>query len=118
MATAEGADVAIVFASTDPGARSRGIRAFLVPLDTPGITRHPQDSLGVRGLGWVKVFFLVDAGPVVVGRVVGRLRFVVLAVLRFFVVVDVLHSVLMNVGVLVRIVALVHVWDTAREGLW
>jgi alkylation response protein AidB-like acyl-CoA dehydrogenase len=51
VANAEVADVAIVFASTDPGARSRGISAFLVPLDTPGITRHPLDSLGVRGLG-------------------------------------------------------------------
>jgi butyryl-CoA dehydrogenase len=51
VANAEVADVAIVFASTDPSARSRGISAFLVPLDTPGITRHRQDSLGVRGLG-------------------------------------------------------------------
>jgi butyryl-CoA dehydrogenase len=45
------ADVAIVFAKTDPGARARGITAFLVPLSTPGITRKPTDSLGVRGLG-------------------------------------------------------------------
>ena len=51
VANAEVADVAIVFASTNPGARSRGISAFLVPLDSPGITRRPKDSLGVRGLG-------------------------------------------------------------------
>ena len=32
--------------------RGRGISAFLVPLDTPGITRDAaRDSLGVRGLG-------------------------------------------------------------------
>jgi butyryl-CoA dehydrogenase len=51
VANAEVADVAIVFAATEPGARARGISAFLVPLDTPGITRRPTDSLGVRGLG-------------------------------------------------------------------
>ena len=48
------ADVAIVFAVTQPGARgSRGVSAFLVPLSTPGITRTASDSLGVRGLGCV-----------------------------------------------------------------
>lgn len=51
VACAEAADVAIVFASTDPGARHSGISAFLVPLDTPGITQRSSDSLGVRGLG-------------------------------------------------------------------
>lgn len=51
VANAEAADLAIVFACTEPGARTRGISAFLVPLDTPGITRHATDSLGVRGLG-------------------------------------------------------------------
>ncbi|HET9372494.1 MAG TPA: acyl-CoA dehydrogenase family protein [Vicinamibacterales bacterium] len=51
VANAEAADVAIVFAATEPGARGRGVSAFLVPLDTPGITRTPSDSLGVRGLG-------------------------------------------------------------------
>ena len=45
--------VAIVFARTRPGpARRRAITAFLVPMDTPGITRTARaDSLGVRGLG-------------------------------------------------------------------
>jgi len=51
VANAEAASVAIVFAATDPAARQRGISAFLVPLDTPGITSTPCDSLGVRGLG-------------------------------------------------------------------
>ena len=52
IANAEVADVAIVFAVTNPGSRGRGISAFLVPLDTPGITKTPTgDSLGVRGLG-------------------------------------------------------------------
>jgi alkylation response protein AidB-like acyl-CoA dehydrogenase len=52
VANAEVAGVAIVFASTRPGGRRDGITAFLVPFDTPGITRTSRDdSLGVRGLG-------------------------------------------------------------------
>ena len=52
VANAEVAEVAIVFAATDPEApRGRGVSAFLVPLSHPGITRRAQDSLGVRGLG-------------------------------------------------------------------
>jgi alkylation response protein AidB-like acyl-CoA dehydrogenase len=56
VANAEVADVAIVFAATEPVShgRGRGIGAFLVPLDTPGIRRAAKDdSLGVRGLGCV-----------------------------------------------------------------
>jgi butyryl-CoA dehydrogenase len=54
VANAEAADVAIVFAATQPRARGRGIGAFVVPLDTPGISRvATDDSLGVRGLGCV-----------------------------------------------------------------
>ena len=37
VANAEAADVVIVFAATQPGMRGRGISAFLVPMDTPGI---------------------------------------------------------------------------------
>jgi butyryl-CoA dehydrogenase len=52
VANAEAADVVIVFAATQPGTRGRGVSAFLVPMDTPGITRVvTADSLGVRGLG-------------------------------------------------------------------
>ena len=52
MANAEAADLLILFAATQPGIRGRGISAFLVPMDTPGITRvMTADSLGVRGLG-------------------------------------------------------------------
>ncbi len=57
VANAEVADVAIVFATTEPGARARGISAFLVPLDTPGISRRATDSLGVRGLGCMDLVF-------------------------------------------------------------
>ena len=52
VANAEVADVVIVFAATQPGTRGRGITAFLVPMDTPGLTRVATgESLGVRGLG-------------------------------------------------------------------
>ncbi len=52
VANADAASVAIVFASTRPDARSHGVTAFLVPMDTPGVTRSARaDSLGVRGLG-------------------------------------------------------------------
>jgi butyryl-CoA dehydrogenase len=52
VANAEAASVLIVFACTRPGLRGQGVTAFLVPMDTPGITRAARDdSLGVRGLG-------------------------------------------------------------------
>jgi butyryl-CoA dehydrogenase len=58
VANAAAASVAIVFAATQPGSRGRGIGAFLVPLDTPGIKRlATPDSLGVRGLGCVDLQF-------------------------------------------------------------
>ena len=52
VANAEAADLLIVFAATQPGIRGRGVSAFLVPMDTPGINAlDAEDSLGVRGLG-------------------------------------------------------------------
>lgn len=52
VANAEAANVFIVFAATQPGARGRGISAFLVPADSPGVSlEKPGESLGVRGLG-------------------------------------------------------------------
>jgi butyryl-CoA dehydrogenase len=58
VANAEVAEVAIVFAATQPDARGRGVSAFLVPLNSPGITRVASpDSLGVRGLGCMDLVF-------------------------------------------------------------
>jgi butyryl-CoA dehydrogenase len=65
VANAEAADVAIVFAATDPGARGRGISAFLMRMDVPRLTKTPSDSLGVRGLGCMDLELddvRVDAG--------------------------------------------------------
>src|SRR5256714_13949006 len=71
VANAEAAAVAVVFASTEPGARRDGITAFLIPLDTPGITRTSRDdSLGVRGLGCMDLDLdLVVADDAVLGAV-------------------------------------------------
>jgi alkylation response protein AidB-like acyl-CoA dehydrogenase len=52
VANADAAAVAVVFACTREGLRGQGVTAFLVPMDTPGMTRRARaDSLGVRGLG-------------------------------------------------------------------
>lgn len=71
VANAEVADVAIVFAATQPGSRGRGIGAFIVPLEIPGINRLAKDdSLGVRGLGCVDLELKdvrVDAGALLGG---------------------------------------------------
>jgi alkylation response protein AidB-like acyl-CoA dehydrogenase len=63
VANATAADVAIVFAATQPGPTEwsgggRGISAFLVSMDSPGIVRTARnDSLGVRGLGCMDLAF-------------------------------------------------------------
>ncbi len=57
VANAAAADVAVVTAVTDPDAGARGLTAFLVPFDAPGVVRTPLDSLGVRGLGCMDVSF-------------------------------------------------------------
>ena len=48
VANAEAADVAIVFAATQPGVRGRGVSAFLVPMDTPGHRRVTRVGLARR----------------------------------------------------------------------
>jgi butyryl-CoA dehydrogenase len=56
VANAEAADLIVVFAATQPGLRGRGVSAFLVPADAPGLTRILSgDSLGVRGLGCMDI---------------------------------------------------------------
>jgi butyryl-CoA dehydrogenase len=58
VANAVASDVAIVFAAGQPDVDSRGISAFLVPMDSKGIRRRARnDSLGVRGLGCMDLDF-------------------------------------------------------------
>jgi cyclohexanecarboxyl-CoA dehydrogenase len=44
------AQAAIVFATTDAAARARGVTAFLVPLDAPGVSRSPLRDLGTHAV--------------------------------------------------------------------
>ena len=54
VANGAAAEVAVIFAATGPAAGGRGVSAFLIPTDRPGLTREPTvDPLGVRGLGCV-----------------------------------------------------------------
>ena len=56
VANAEAASVMLLFAATQPGMRGRGVSAFLLPMDSPGITLVSSgESLGVRGLGCMDV---------------------------------------------------------------
>jgi len=52
------ADVLIVYAKTDPAAKSRGISAFVVERGMPGFTASPKlDKLGMRGSSTCQLFF-------------------------------------------------------------
>jgi butyryl-CoA dehydrogenase len=51
------AHVALVFATTEPGRGAKGISAFLVPTDAPGVkVGPPDDKLGIRGAPSAQVF--------------------------------------------------------------
>jgi alkylation response protein AidB-like acyl-CoA dehydrogenase len=50
ISSAKEADVLLLFAKTDPRAGFRGISAFIVPTDTPGLGfSAPMDKMGCRG---------------------------------------------------------------------
>jgi len=52
------ADVSVVFARTGHESdRARGISAFLVPMDLPGVTRTTFDDIGTRPVGRGSIFF-------------------------------------------------------------
>lgn len=51
------AEYFLVFATVDPGLRSRGVTAFVVPRDTPGVTvGRPMRKHGQRGIVNAEVF--------------------------------------------------------------
>jgi isovaleryl-CoA dehydrogenase len=67
------ADTLIVYAKTAPGARSRGISAFIVAGDTPGLQREPKlDKLGMRGSGTCELVFTDCRVPA--ANLLGRLN--------------------------------------------
>jgi cyclohexanecarboxyl-CoA dehydrogenase len=45
------ADFCLIFAKTDPAAGSRGVSCFIVPLDSPGISRSPLPAMGCKPMG-------------------------------------------------------------------
>ncbi len=51
------ADLLYVIAKTDPQARSSGTSIFLVPADTPGLTRRLQRTMGFAGGDTAELFF-------------------------------------------------------------
>jgi butyryl-CoA dehydrogenase len=52
------ADAIVLFAMTARGAGNKGVTAFLVPLDAPGVVRNPHDDkLGIRAAHSCTVFF-------------------------------------------------------------
>jgi cyclohexanecarboxyl-CoA dehydrogenase len=44
------ADAVVLFAKTDPDAGARGVTAFLLPTDLPGVTRTPFEDMGSRAV--------------------------------------------------------------------
>lgn len=52
------ADIIVVFAQTDPGARHKGIGAFVVDGDSPGLERRPiREKLGLQASDTAALFF-------------------------------------------------------------
>ncbi|MEV0225281.1 acyl-CoA dehydrogenase family protein [Streptomyces sp. NPDC050704] len=68
ISNAPEADFYTVFARTDPDAGARGVTAFLVPADRPGLTGSPLDMLSPHPIGALAF----DAVPVTADDVLGE----------------------------------------------
>ncbi|MEU9736866.1 acyl-CoA dehydrogenase family protein [Streptomyces sp. NPDC048002] len=68
ISNAPEADFYTVFARTTPGAGARGVTAFLVPADRPGLTGAPLDMLSPHPIGTLDL----DAVPVTSADVLGE----------------------------------------------
>ncbi|MGW2132538.1 acyl-CoA dehydrogenase family protein [Streptomyces coelicoflavus] len=68
ISNAPEADFYTVFARSTPGAGSRGVTAFLVPADRPGLTGTPLDMLSPHPIGALAF----DAVPVTADDVLGE----------------------------------------------
>ncbi|MGV9562362.1 acyl-CoA dehydrogenase family protein [Streptomyces sp. NPDC003480] len=68
ISNAPEADFYTVFARTTPGAGARGVTAFLVPADRPGLTGSPLDMLSPHPIGAL----VFDAVPVTAADVLGE----------------------------------------------
>jgi butyryl-CoA dehydrogenase len=71
ITTGKNAQLAIVFAITDPAAGKKGISAFLVPTDTAGFTiSHIEDKLGQRASDTAQI--VLDNCRIPVDHLLGR----------------------------------------------
>jgi acyl-CoA dehydrogenase len=68
ISNAPDADVYTLFARTTPGARARGITAFAVPGDAPGLGGEPLELLAGHAVGRLDL----DGVPVAAGQVLGE----------------------------------------------
>ncbi|MFB8773319.1 acyl-CoA dehydrogenase family protein [Streptomyces broussonetiae] len=68
ISNAPDADFYTVFARTGPGAGARGVTAFLVPADRPGLTGSPLDMLSPHPIGTLRF----DAVPVTADDMLGE----------------------------------------------
>jgi acyl-CoA dehydrogenase len=68
ISNAPDADVYALFARTTPDARARGITAFAVPGDAPGLGGEPLELLGDHPVGRLEL----DGVPVAAGQVLGQ----------------------------------------------
>ncbi|GGK98845.1 acyl-CoA dehydrogenase family protein [Streptomyces flaveus] len=68
ISNAPEADFYTVFARTTPDAGARGVTAFLVPADRPGLTGTPLDMLSPHPIGTLSF----DAVPVTAGDILGE----------------------------------------------
>ncbi|MFB7657200.1 MULTISPECIES: acyl-CoA dehydrogenase family protein [unclassified Streptomyces] len=68
ISNAPEADFYTVFARTTPGAGARGVTAFLVPADRPGLSGSPLDMLSPHPIGAL----VFDAVPVTADDVLGE----------------------------------------------
>ncbi|MGV9454035.1 acyl-CoA dehydrogenase family protein [Streptomyces sp. NPDC003635] len=68
ISNAPDADFCTVFARTTPGAGSRGVTAFLVPADRPGLGGEPLDMLSPHPIGTLTF----DAVPVTADDILGE----------------------------------------------
>lgn len=58
ISMADQADAVVLFARTGtPDSGARGVSAFLVPMDTPGVTTQRYNDLGSKAIGRSSIFF-------------------------------------------------------------
>jgi len=63
------ADALVLFAKTDADAGARGVSAFLVPTDLPGVTRTPMRDMGSHGIGRGAIY--MDGVRIPAGYLIG-----------------------------------------------